>query len=164
MPQAIVIDAIDAFVAGAGETVAEAHRGKGMELVRFGQDVHGFHQEDHARHAFRVQQAFEEVSDLTVGFTFYLEAPSCLIDEGFEPDIFGEVEKGAAPAVFCEMGDEDIYRSFVEAPIMGQVGTHQYNITGSEPADIVAHELGAMPLSEMKQFYLRMKMPLVVDV
>lgn len=164
MAQAIIIDAIDAFVAGAGEAVAKAHGGEGIKLVRFGKDMHGFHQEDHAGHAFRIQQGFEQAGDLAFGFAFYLETPSGPVDEGLEADVFGKVEKRAAPAVFGEMGDKNIDRSFVETPIMGQVGTHQYNIAGSKPADIVAHELGAVPLLEMKQFYLRVKMPFVVDI
>ncbi len=164
MAQAIIIDAIYAFVAGAGETVAKPHGGEGIKLVRFGEDMHRFHQEDHAGHAFRVQQAFEQAGDLAFGFPIYLETPSGLIDKGLEPDVFGKIEKRAAPAVFGEMDDKNIHRPFVETPIMGQVGTHQYNIAGSKPADTVAHELGATPLPEMKEFYLRMKMPFIVDV
>ena len=82
MTETIVIDAIDPFVAGTGETVAEGHGGEGVELVRFGEDVHRFHQEDHAGHAFRVQQAFKKTGDLAFGFPFYLETPPGLIDKG----------------------------------------------------------------------------------
>jgi hypothetical protein len=37
----------------------------------------------------------------------------------------------------------------VKPPVMGQIGSHQNNIPGLEPLDIVAHELGALPFFKM---------------
>jgi hypothetical protein len=52
----------------------------------------------------------------------------------------------------------------IETPIMGKVSTHQNNIAGFEPLDVVAHELGAPPLLEVNELHFGVKMPFIVDI
>jgi hypothetical protein len=172
MAEAVFVDQVDAEVFGFPEAVFKADGGEGLQLVGPGQDVHRLDQQDDAGHAFGIEELFEESRHLVFGLSFDLQAEPGLFEEGFKPDVLGEIEEGAAPEVLGEMGDADIDGllaalievGIVEAPVMGEVGANQDDITGFEPFHVVAHELGAAALLEVDQLHFGMEMPFVVDV
>lgn len=51
----------------------------------------------------------------------------------------------------------------VIAPVMRQIGTYQYNITGMESLDMIAYELCAAAMMKIDQLHFCMVMPAVID-
>jgi len=121
-------------------------------------------------HTFGITNFFYQCGNLIIFPVINKNTPAGLIQQGADGFAFGKLQEGVAQKILREVDhcrmDCVVFIPFkigiVIPPVMGQIGTEEYDIAGLEAFDMIADELGATAMVEVNQFDLGVVMPAIV--
>src|SRR5438034_8519416 len=119
-----------------------------------------------------MQQIIQQAGYLLAGGAGYLQAPFCFVEQGFNMNVFRQLQKLAAPEIFTKMsypyigcyGGVWFKINVVKPPVMWQVGSHQHYIACFKLFDTVANKLCAFTFFKMDKFYFGVIMPAIINI
>src|SRR5262245_5163946 len=114
-----------------------------------------------------MQKRAKKVRHMLPGLTSNLQSSFCFVQDRFYVNVLGKFQKLTPPEILAKMSYPHICRdrgvflkiNIIKAPVVGEVGTHQYNIASLKLFDAVTNELCALTFIEMDQFDLGMIVP-----